>query len=93
MEELLRKLNLNLRGEIEGGIYTITISSYDEFSSLYNKLEQSEDISKDSNESYFNMDEAHVIYLADEYDLILNADLSSDIYKLTIEEVKEEENG
>lgn len=89
MEELLRKLNINKRGELKGNIYTITIDSYDEFSMIYNKLEQSEDISKNSSESYFNMDDAHVIYMSDKYDVILNGDLSSDIYILTIEEVKE----
>ena len=89
MEELLRKLNINKRGELKGNIYTITIDSYDEFSMIYNKLEQSEDISKNSGESYFNMDDAHVIYMSDKYDVILNGDLSSDIYMLTIEEVKE----
>ena len=89
MEELLRKLNINKRGELKGNIYTITIDSYDEFSMIYNKLEQSEEISKNSNVSYFNMDDAHVIYMGDEYDVILNGDLSSDIYVLTIEEVKE----
>ena len=52
-------------------------------------LEQSEEISKNSDESYFNMDDAHVIYMSDKYDVILNGDLSSDIYLLTIEEVKE----
>lgn len=89
MEELLRKLNINKRGELKGNIYTITIDSYDEFSMIYNKLEQSEEISKNSDESYFNMDDAHIIYMSDKYDVILNGDLSSDIYILTIEEVKE----
>ena len=89
MEELLRKLNINKRGEVKGNVYTIALDSFDEFSLIYNKLEQSEDVSKNSNESYFNMDESHIIYMNDTYDLILNGDLSSDIYLLTIEEVKE----
>lgn len=91
MEELLKELNINARGEFKGDVYTIELSSYDEFSMIYNKLEQNDSIKKDSDESYFNMDEAHVTYLADDYDINLNGDLNSDVYVLTIEEVKEQE--
>ena len=87
MEELLKQLSIEDVGEIEGGVYTIDINSYDEFSAIYNKLEQSEVITKDSDESSFNMDEAHVVYLSDEYEINLNGDLNNDVYKLTIEEL------
>lgn len=87
MEELLKQLSIEDVGEIKGGVYTINIDSYDEFSIIYNKLEQSEVITKDSDESSFNMDEAHIVYLADEYVLNLNGDLNSDEYQLMIEEL------
>ena len=87
MEELLKQLSIEDVGEIKGGVYTIDINSYDEFSIIYNKLEQSEVITKDSDESSFNMDEAHIVYLADEYVLNLNGDLNSDEYQLMIEEL------
>ncbi len=87
MEELLKQLSIEDVGEIKGGVYTIDIDSYDEFSIIYNKLEQSEVITKDSDESSFNMDEAHIVYLADEYVLNLNGDLNSDEYQLMIEEL------
>lgn len=87
MEELLKQLSIEDTGEIKGGIYTIDINSYDEFSAIYNKLEQSEVITKDSDGSYFNMDEAHIVYLADNYELNLNGDLDDDVYVLTIKEI------
>lgn len=87
MEELLQQLSIEDTGEIKGGVYTIDIDNYDEFSAMYNKFEQSEVITKDSNESTFNMDEAHVVYLSDNYILNLNGDLNDDIYKLTIKEI------
>jgi hypothetical protein len=87
MEELLKQLSIEDIGEIKGGVYTIDINSYDEFSAIYNKLEQSEVITKDSNESSFNMDEAHIVYLSDNYELNLNGDLDDDVYVLTIKEI------
>lgn len=87
MEELLQQLSIEDTGEIKGGVYTIDIENYDEFSAMYNKFEQSEVITKDSNESTFNMDEAHVVYLSDDYEINLNGDLNSDVYVLTIKEI------
>ena len=87
MEELLQQLSIEDTGEIKGGVYTIDIENYDEFSAMYNKFEQSEVITKDSDESYFNMDEAHIVYVADNYILNLNGDLNADEYQLIIEEI------
>lgn len=91
MEELLRKLDINKRGEFKGGVYTIDLDSFNEFSSMYNKLEHNDECKKDSDESYFNIDEAHITYFLDDYDINLTADLDSDVYVLIIEEVKEQE--
>lgn len=91
MEEFLRELHINAPGKMLDNSLVVDINSYDEFSALYNKLEQSEKLSKDSDESYFNMDNAHVIYLSDNYELILNGDLSNDVYQLSIQELNDEE--
>ena len=86
MEELLKKLNISKEGKYVGDVYTISMESYDEFSAIYNILEQSDDITKDSDESAFNMDEAHVVYNTDDYEINLNGDLIDDVYKLQIKE-------
>ncbi len=87
MEELLKELSIQDIGTKVGEIYTITIDSYDEFSALYNKLEQSEVINKDSDESFFNLDEAHVVYLNDDFEVNLNADLNNDKYTFQVKEI------
>ena len=87
MEELLKQLSIEDTGEIKGGVYTIDINSYDEFSAIYNKLEQSEVITKNSDESYFNMDEAHIVYTTDKFVVNLNGDLTADEYQIIIEEL------
>ena len=90
MQELLKQLSIEDSGKMVGDVYTIDLDNYDEFSALYNKLEQSEVITKDSDNSTFNMDEAHIIYLSDKYELNLNGDLDDDVYALIITEIKEE---
>ena len=87
MEELLKELSIQDIGTKVGEIYTITIDSYDEFSALYNKLEQSEVVNKDSDESFFNLDEAHVVYLNDDFEVNLNADLNNDKYTFQVKEI------
>lgn len=87
MEQLLKDLLISSTGKYVNDNYVIDIDSYDEFSSIYNKLEQSEIIKKDSDESYFNMDEAHIVYVADNYILNLNGDLNADEYQMIIEEL------
>lgn len=87
MEELLNQLSIAPTGEYIEDNYTISMESYDEFSAIYNKLEQSEILTKDSDESFFNMDEAHVVYVGEKYILNLNGDLDADEYQLLIEEI------
>lgn len=86
MEDLLRKLDLDIRGTLVGGVYTINIDNYDEFSSIYIKLDKSEVVTKDSDNSSFTMDSASIKYYTEEYELTLTGDLSSDVYKLLISE-------
>ncbi len=87
MEELLKQLSITPTGEYIEDNYTISMESYDDFSAIYNKLEQSEILTKDSDESSFNMDEAHVVYLSEKYILNLNGDLNDDEYQLIIKEI------
>lgn len=86
MEELLKELSISSNGKFVNENYIVDIGSYDEFSAIYNKLEQSDLITKDSDESHFNMDEAHIVYITDDYTLNLNGDLIADEYQLIIEE-------
>lgn len=86
MEELLQKLHIKDTGTYIEDTYTLDIETYDDFAFMYNKLEQSDMLIKISDESYFNMDEAHVVYEYEEYTLTLNGDLNDDVYKLLIKE-------
>lgn len=87
MEDFLNQLSIATTGRWIEDNYVIDISSYDEFSAIYNKLEQSTIIVKDSDESSFNADNAHVTYLSDNYQVILNGDLVNDVYQLMITEL------
>lgn len=90
MEELIKELSINKPGEYEDDAYVVPLESYDEMSVVYNQLEQADSILKNSDESYFNMDEAHVVYISkkDDYMVYLDGDLKDDIYTLVVKEVK-----
>lgn len=91
MENFLKELHINSTGKYVADKYVIDIDNFDSFSALYNKLEQSEKVNKDSDESFFNMDEAHVVYYSEEFTLILNGDLSNDEYQLSVQESIDED--
>ena len=86
MDKILKELGINAEGKWRGDIYTVPIETYDEFSILYNKLEQSDLLQKDS-ESKFNIDTAWVNYTYDDYKVTLNGDLNADVYELSIKEI------
>lgn len=89
MEELLKKLNIELDKASDSDTYII--NNYDEFSYIYNELDKSDLVSRDSDESFFNLDEAHVVFYNSDYDIIMDADLNEDIYGLKITENNDNE--
>ena len=91
MEEKIKYLLKDLRiddtgGEIIDNYYVITIPDYNEFNRVYNKLEKSLKITKDSNESFLNEQEAHIQYESDDLLIELIAILDEDNYTLNITE-------
>ena len=73
-------------GEIIDDYYVITIPDYNEFNTVYNKLEKSLKITKNSHASFLNEEEAHIQYESDELLIELIAILDEDNYTLNITE-------
>lgn len=73
-------------GEIIDDYYVITIPDYNEFNAVYNKLEKSLKITKNSYASFLNEEEAHIQYESDELIIELIAILDEDNYTLNITE-------
>ena len=87
MDKLLKSLGITKQGVLQDNLYTIPIDTYDEFSYIYNKLEQSLELIKDSDNSHFSSGDIIVEYYSDNYILNLQGDLDLDKYELIVQEL------
>lgn len=91
IKELLDKLNIEEQPEQQDEYQVIYFDSFESFLKVYNKLEKSLDVFKNSLSSFFNGDECHLQYETDEGLLLeLVGILDEDDYTLNIS--IEEEN-
>ena len=92
IQEILDKLNIEYPFEEKGEYYVITLESYDDFVKVYNKLEKSLDLFKNSLASFFTEDESHMQYENDDgiiFELV--GILDEDDYTLNISKDEEED--
>lgn len=85
MEELLKDLDLQQQGEYdENGAYIIEYDDYDDFTTVYNRLESSYLLVKDSPNSRLDEKESHIEFYNEKYTAILDANFDDDYYQLTM---------
>lgn len=91
VEQLLKKLNIKEPYEKQDNYYVVRYDSYEDFIRLYNKLEKSLVVFKNSLLSFVTEEEGHIQYETDD-GLILElvAIFDEDDYTLNIS--KEEDN-
>lgn len=88
LEELLKKLNINSKGEYtQDGSYVINISNSDKWGAFYNRLGSTNLLDEDEESSLLTEDEASVMYSNDDFVFTLIADFRENIYKLVIKEL------
>jgi len=92
VQELLKKLNIDYPVEKQGEYWVATLDTYEDFVSIYNKLEKSLDVFKNSHASFFNEEDGHIQYETDDgFILELVAVLDEDDYTLNIYNDEEED--
>lgn len=89
MEKLIKKLGLPLQLDMEDN-YSTEFEDYDTFTDIYNKLEKTNLITKNSPQSFLNEEKCHVEFDGDGFYLYLDGDFNIDKYTLKI--VSEKEN-
>ena len=70
----------------------LPIKNSNEFSRIHSKLSDSDLVDLDIEDVDVNEDSSHLVYLADDYDIYLDADYDKDEYTLKLEEVLIEAN-
>lgn len=89
IDNLLRDIGISDTGEYVDNVYVITFADYDEFSDVYNILENAVNITKNSPESFLNEKESHVQYETEDYVIELIGLFDVDEYTLNIREREE----
>ncbi len=84
MEELLKSLGITAKGEYtKNGAYVVDIKDYDEYGKYYSLLEKS-DLEEVQDTAQITVHTTNVTYTSEDYQLILQADLDEDLYKLVV---------
>lgn len=84
MEEFLKKLGITEPGEYsKNGAYVVDIKDYDEYSKYYSLLEKS-DLEEVQDTAQITIHTTNVTFTSDDYQVVLQADLDEDMYKLVV---------
>lgn len=86
MEEFLKGLGIKAVGEYtKHGAYIIDIADYDEYGKYFSILENS-DLEEVQDTAQITVHTTNITYANDSYQILLQADLDEDIYKLVVTE-------
>ena len=86
MEELLKSIGINAKGEYtENGAYVVDIKDYNNYGKYFSLLDKS-DLEEVQDTSQITLHTTNVTYANDQYQVVLQADLDEDLYKLVVTE-------
>ena len=84
MEELLKKIGITAKGEYtKTGAYVVDIRDYDEYGKYYSLLEKS-DLEEVQDTAQITVHTTNITYTSEDYQIVLQADLDEDLYKLVV---------
>lgn len=86
MEELLKSIGITAKGEYtKNGSYVVDIKDYDEYGKYYSLLDKS-DIEEVQDTAQITLHTTNITYANDDYQIVLQADLDEDLYKIVVTE-------
>ena len=86
MEELLKSIGITAKGEYtKNGSYVVDIKDYDEYGKYYSLLDKS-DLEEVQDTAQITLHTTNVTYANDDYQIVLQADLDEDLYKIVVTE-------
>lgn len=86
-EEFAKSLGIDGEGTSQGNTYTISLSNSNEYSKVYTILDKAKGIDLDDEESVLSESSTLLVYLADDFDIKLKADLDKNIYTVSFEAI------
>lgn len=86
MEELLKNIGITEKGEYtKDGAYIVDIKDYNEYGKYFSLLEKSE-LEEVQDTCQMTIHTTNVTYASEQYQVVLQADLDEDLYKLVVTE-------
>ena len=86
MEELLKSIGIQTKGEYtKNGSYIVDIKDYDQYGIYYSLLEKS-DLEEVQDTAQITLHTTNLTYANDQYQVVLQADLDEDLYKIVVTE-------
>lgn len=84
MEELLNSIGITAKGEYtKDGAYVVDIKDYNEYGKYFSLLEKS-DLEEVQDTCQVTIHTTNVTYTTEDYQVVLQADLDEDMYKLVV---------
>lgn len=91
-EEFAKSIGINEEGKTSSdGVYTVTLKDSNAYSKVYTILDKAEGVDLNSEESTLSESTTMLVYLADDFDIKLKADLDNNVYEVSFEPVSEGE--
>ena len=86
MEELLKNIGITEKGEYtKDGAYIVDIKDYNEYGKYFSLLEKSE-LEEVQDTCQMTIHTTNITYASEKYQVVLQADLDEDLYKLVVTE-------
>lgn len=86
MEELLKSVGITAKGEYtKDGAYVVDIKDYNEYGKYFSLLEKS-NLEEVQDTCQITVHTTNVTYATEKYQIVLQADLDEDMYKLVVTE-------
>ena len=86
MEELLKSIGITAKGiYTKNGSYVVDIKDYDEYGKYYSLLDKS-DLEEVQDTAQITLHTTNLTYANDQYQVVLQADLDEDLYKIVVTE-------
>lgn len=87
-DEFAKELGITKEGSYTDNGYVITLKDSNEYSRMYTLLDRSDKCDLDTEEVNLGVTDSIMVYLADEFDIKLQANFDTDSYTITIAEAE-----
>lgn len=92
MKDYLKSLGITKEGEITGNVYTIHLDDSNEYGKIYSLLDKHSGLDENEEDSEISSHSAKILFEDESHIITIYADFDYDTYRLTVRELKENED-